>query len=100
MGAALIDRLSILETLRNSDLNVVNAIFGENIKAQTSYPQYIIYLDGIHLYDDYEQLGSRVTSVVPDFEVDDIKPVSYRRRGRVVIEVWVFVHPKGKRGSP
>lgn len=90
----MIDSEDILRQLKDCDLTVVDDGVGENLKAQTSYPQYIIYLADTHLYDDKEELSERISSALPEFEIDGIKPVPFRRKNKVAVEVWVFVHKK------
>lgn len=92
MVSNVTDLTEIVERLRKSDLNVTSNVFGENIKAQTSYPQYAVYLNDKHLHDDPDELSKQIATVLPEVTIDGIKPVPFRRKGKVAIEVWVFVH--------
>ena len=83
--------IEIIKKLKRSGLDVTEQGFGINIKAQTKYSQYIIYLTSSHLYDDPEHLSGKIEETL-NCTVENVSSLSYRKRGVSVTEVWVFVN--------
>ena len=92
--AVTINEADIVRRLKQSSLAVVNDVFGENLKAQTRDAQYIIYLDSSYLDSDTTALTMLVSELFPEFIVEKIMPMSFRRKGITTVEVWVFVRIK------
>lgn len=94
----MIDVLDIVAKLKRSSLlNTTSIHFSSNVKAQTPYQQYIVFLSDVHIGDTEDELASSVASVLPAFDIVEIKTIDIKRGRGSVQEVWVFVKQKERK---
>lgn len=85
---------NIVNELQVRGLQVVNEGFGRNAKAQTPYPQYVIYLSHPHIHDKQADLADKIEDAWPDFVIDGFQSITYCKGIKYAVECWCFVHLK------
>ena len=82
---------AVKEALEANKLTLKNEGFGRNPKATTDYTQYIIYLSDQHIGGNESALKSVIERACPQLEYIAHHPITYRKQGNVIQELWVFV---------
>lgn len=81
----------ITDALTKAGLNLKNEGFGRNLKATTPETQYVVYLSDEHIGGNQEALKRIIEDACPILEYVAHHPLTYRKQGNVVTELWVFV---------
>lgn len=82
----------IIEALESYGFHLVGSKVGINLKAETPYTQYIAFLPGYYITRNMSGLREEINAALNGLSIDGLSPVSYRRNGKTVIELWAFVH--------
>ena len=82
---------AIKQALEDAGLRLKNEGFGRNPKATTDYVQYVIYLSDEHIGGNEAALQTIIEEACPKLKYIAHHPITYRKQGNVVCELWVFV---------
>lgn len=82
---------SVIEALNKAGLKLKNEGFGRNLKATTTETQYVVYLTDEYIGGNQSTLKKIIEDACPILEYIAHHPITYRKQGNVITELWVFV---------